>query len=440
MLKIHYLLRQPKKKGRKAIYATVRYQSQTAILYPNLSVHSNEWISKKGISKPKDIPENYDLKDQLYSYEKLIRETHLELQKNTPGVKVPADLLKKAVYAKKLTAEVTASVNANVPIKKENRVLITDFFQTLIDNSTSGKRKSQEGKCITSATIACYETTKKHFEDHQTKQRKKFSLLDMDQKLIDGFANYLTHQLKMSFNTSGKYMKTFKTMMNYAMQLKLIRADVFIDNKVKVTRETTDNIYLNMKDIKDMWALKDFDSPLYELVRDLFVIGCLTGLRFSDYSTLNKARFDNGFIYITQQKTQGRVTIPIHPIVKQILCKYPNALPDAPPNQVFNRYLKEIGMKLPQLNTNFEKILTREGVPDAKVYKKFEILCSHTSRRSFATNEYLNGTPTITIMAITGHLSEKSFMSYIKADSLQHAMLMRDRWNERDKNSDDQAA
>ncbi len=431
MLKIHFLLRQPTKKGRKAIYATVRYQCQTAILYPSLCVHSNDWINKPGISKPKDIPENSDLKDNIYDYEKLIRQTHIELQRLTPGVKVPAELLKKAVYAKKLTAEVSAAVK----VEKDKPVLITDFFQTMIDDSTSGKRKSQEGKQLTAATISTYETTKKHIEDYQTKQRKKYYLSGIDQKLIDGFSDYLTYHLKMAFNGTGKYMKTFRTMMNYARQLKMIGADVLIDNKVKVTHETPDNIYLTMKDIKDMWALKDFDTPLYEFVRDLLLIGCLTGLRYSDYSNLSKARIDNGFIYITQQKTQGRVTIPIHPIVKQILAKYPDGLPVAPPNQVFNRYLKEIGKRLPQLNTDFEKILTREGVPDPKTYKKYELLSSHTGRRSLATNEYLNGTPTITIMAITGHKSEKSFLAYIKADSLQHAMLLADRWK---RNSDEQ--
>jgi len=429
MLKIHFLLRKPKRKGRKAIYVTVRYQRQTVILYPHLNIHSDGWISKPGISKPRDIPENEDLKDQIYNFEKLVRATHLDLQRLTPGTIVPGALLKKAVNGKKLIDE----VNDVVKIEKQKPLLITVFLQTMIDHSKSGKRKSQESKQLTPATISTYETTKKHFEDFQAKNYKKYSLLDIDQKLIDGFSDYLTHDLKMAFNGAGKYMKTFRTMLNYARQLKLIGAEVLIDNKIKVTHETPDNIYLTTKEISDMMELKDFDTPLYEVVRDLFVIGCKTGLRYSDYAMLSKARIDNDFIYITQKKTQSRVTIPIHPIVKQMLSKYPDGLPAAPPNQVFNRYLKEIAKKLPQLNTDFEKVLTREGLPDSKIYKKYEIISSHSSRRSFATNEYLNGTPTITIMAITGHKSEKSFLSYIKADSLQHAMLMRDRWN-RDNN------
>ena len=57
-----------------------------------------------------------------------------------------------------------------------------------------------------------------------------------------------------------------------------------IDNKVTVTKETPDNIYLTEHEIKNMMALKAFEKPVYETVRDLFVIGCMTGMRFSDYS------------------------------------------------------------------------------------------------------------------------------------------------------------
>ncbi len=438
MLKIHFLLRQPQKKGIKAIYATVRYKSQTAILYPGISIHTDVWLRKKSVNKPKDIPENYHLKDKLHDFEKLIQQTYMELQAKCTNSIVSPNLLKKAVYAKHLTGEVNDAL-----ADKDKRILITDFFQTMIDDSKNKKRLSQEGKALTSSTISTYETTKKHFIEFQNKQRRKYYLSDIDQKLIDGFTHYLSVELKMASNGSGKYMKNFRSMMNYARKMKLIGADMLIDNKVKVTQETTDSIYLSMSDIADMMAIQDFETPLYETVRDLFVVGCMTGLRFSDYSTLFLARFEECFIYKTMIKTQGKVVIPIHSIVKQILAKYPNGLPACPPNQVFNRYLKEIGKKLPQLNTDFEKTLTRSGVPDSHVYKKYDLLVSHTARRSFATNEYLNCTPTVTIMAITGHKTEKSFLAYIKAEPLQHAMLMMDRWDKGDKlirNDEDRAA
>lgn len=436
MVRVKFLLRQPTRRGIKAVYATARYKNQTVILYPGISIHTDAWVRKNGHNKPKDIPENYDLIDFLNDFAKLVRETYKELHLNASNSIVSPDLFKKAVYAKHLGEQVE---KATAP-KKEGRVLIIDFFQTMIDDSRNKKRLSQDGKALAASTIATYESTKKHFLDFQTIQKRKYHLTDIDQKLIDYLYSYFTDDLKMSFNGVGKYMKTFRTMMNYARQKKLIGAEMLIDKKVKVTHESTDNIYLTEQDIADLYAISEFESPLYEIVRDLFLIGCLTGLRFSDYSTLSKARFENGFMFLTQQKTQNSVAIPIHPTVQEILSKYPDGLPKCPPNQVFNRYLKDIGKKLPQLDTDFEKVLTRGGVADSKTYKKYQLLQSHTARRSFATNEYLHGTPTITIMAITGHKTDKAFLAYIKADSLKHAKLLAEHWKKRKKDENNQKA
>lgn len=431
MIRISWLLRNPKTLGFTSIYCTARWNGTTTIIHPGESIHSSLWINKNGINKPKSIADNMPLIGRLNKFEVLIRDTYEELLKTTTGA-ISGDDLKKAVYEKVWPTAVTSAIKETY-----NPILITDFFQMMIDDSLNKKRLGQDGKAISKPTIITYQTTKKHFTEYQKKRNKKYYLKDINQNLIDGFAEYLSIDLNMASNGSGKYMKTFRTMMNYAKQKKHISSDVLAENKVRVTKETPDNIYLNEVDIEDMMKIKEFDSDLQEIVRDLFVIGCRTGLRFSDYSTLTAQKINNGFIHLTQQKTQGRVTIPIHPIVAEILAKYPDGLPKCPPNQVFNRYLKEIGKKLPQLDVAFEKILTRAGKPDPVTYKKYMLLQSHTARRSFCTNEYLNGTPTITIMAISGHKSEKSFIAYIKADSLQHAILMMKGWQERTKKKDD---
>jgi integrase len=66
-------------------------------------------------------------------------------------------------------------------------------------------------------------------------------------------------------------------------------------------------------------------------------------------------------------------------------------------------------------------------------YKKWELLSTHTARRSFATNLYLAGLSSITIMAITGHKTEKAFMKYIKATSSEHAKLLKIHWEKENK-------
>ena len=339
-MRLHALLKDPKKKGVTAIYLTVRYDGLVGIFYPRESIHTSNWINKDGINKPKPIAENNALIGRLMRFETLIRDTHDELQKDTNGI-VPIETLKQSVYEKRFP-----SLNKIETKLESHNILVNDLFQKLIDETISGKRKGMNGKNIGNATIKTYKTTKKHFESYQKIKNKLFSLKNIDQKLIDGFSNYLNNDLKLAINAGSKYLKTFKILMNYAREQKLINSEVLLDCKIRVVKEDSDNIYLTENEINEMMKIDKFETKLFEVVRDLFVIGCLTGLRFSDYSTLRTSNIQNGFITLNQQKTSQRVTIPIHPIVQKIINKYPDGmLPKCPPNQVFNRYLKEIGKK-----------------------------------------------------------------------------------------------
>ena len=64
---------------------------------------------------------------------------------------------------------------------------------------------------------------------------------------------------------------------------------------------------------------------------------------------------------------------------------------------------------------------------------KYEFIMTHTARRSFCTNMYLMGVPVLTIMAISGHKTEKSFRAYIKATGEEHAQIMQQFWDNNDK-------
>ena len=61
-------------------------------------------------------------------------------------------------------------------------------------------------------------------------------------------------------------------------------------------------------------------------------------------------------------------------------------------------------------------------------FPKYELISSHTCRRSFATNLY-GIIPTMTIMAITGHKSERTFLNYIKVTPAQHAKVLQEYWS-----------
>lgn len=169
--------------------------------------------------------------------------------------------------------------------------------------------------------------------------------------------------------------------------------------------------------------------------RDLFIVGCYTGLRFSDFSQLKKENIRNGMISLRTQKTGELVAIPVHPVIEDIITKYKrqysSGLPPTIDNYLMNRYLKIIGERAGF--TEFHTIKkTRGGKKVEDTFKKFELMTTHTARRSFATNLFLQEFPAISIMKITGHRSEKNFMNYIKMTPHQNAEKLRKHWEKVD--------
>ena len=191
----------------------------------------------------------------------------------------------------------------------------------------------------------------------------------------------------------------------------------------KKPSEETFSIYLTESELMKMYNKSGL--PLYlERVRDLFLIGCYTGLRFSDLSRLKKENITaDGTINIKAEKTEKTVVVPIHPIVRQIFEKYNYQLPKIPANQNFNDYIKTVAerAKINELVT----IERSKGIFEVgQTAEKHNFVSSHTARRSFATNAFLMDMPSISIMKITGHKTESAFMRYIKMSAKDNAIKM----------------
>ena len=182
-----------------------------------------------------------------------------------------------------------------------------------------------------------------------------------------------------------------------------------------------------MDEIEQIRSLDLSVKPGMERMRDLFLIGCFTGLRFSDFSQIKQASIvtmgENRFISLRTIKTGIRVVIPLNNAVEEILNRYNGGIPEIYTNQGMNRILKRIG-KLAGLD---EPVIIREnrkGISYKLTLPKYELISSHTARRSFATNAYLSGVPSISNMRITGHRTEKAFMQYIKVSQEENAIQL----------------
>lgn len=232
---------------------------------------------------------------------------------------------------------------------------------------------------------------------------------NLNEQTIEDFAFYLQDK-KLKLSTIKNNISRIKYLIKKARKAGY-ETDLAIDDFTTQDEEAT-AIFLTMREILKIHRYTDLTRREIE-IKDYFIIGCLTALRFSDYSRLQAKNFVRNKIVIKTKKTNTPVQIPIHPIVKEIIQKYGKQLPPPPSIQHFNRKIKEICKKI-----RFTKKVLYERqhghIRVIKMLPMYEFISSHTARRSAATNMYLAGIMPFRIMLITGHKTEKSFFRYIR--------------------------
>lgn len=237
---------------------------------------------------------------------------------------------------------------------------------------------------------------------------------------------YINHMEAAGYKPSyaSKIMDCVKAALKWAEdQGQPIHADVRNGKLAKIQPKKWRRATLSPDELKHLMAM-DLKGKL-EKTRDLLVIGCWTALRVSDLMKLGDVKVhkdeDGEFIQVESTKVAGTfIEVPLHDHVQAIRDRW-GGWPPAISDQRFNEYVKEL-CKLAgideEMHGEVSKVLeidgkqTKRNVPGK--YAKFELVSSHTCRRSFATNFY-GVIPTGDIMHVTGHASEKQLMEYIHA-------------------------
>jgi len=330
-----------------------------------------------------------------------------------------------------------------VEIDQPQPETVLSYIAYFIEKAPSRKDK-KTGRTLVYNNIQQYKATEKHLKalaDIEGKKDYQFNEINID--FYNRFVDYLQNSIqatddkgKLRFNEDGtpillkkcftqnsvgKHIKVLKVMFG---ELKATEADT---SKFYVFTEDVDNVYLNETELK---KLKDFDFkniPHLDRVRDGFLCLAWTCSRISDMGKINNIK--NDFITYRQQKTNTAVTIPLHPVVKEILKKYNNQMPEPITDQRFNEYIKD-ACKMAKIDSveSFTRTVGGKLVTVSK--PKYELVSSHTGRRSFCTNMYLHGLDTLMIRSISGHKTEKSFLKYIKVSQKEHAEIMAKKWKE----------
>lgn len=337
-------------------------------------------------------------------------------------------------------------INENTPTRKELKELfdikfkgkaakkdhiyfsewITDFLEKDVDEvilKTTNRKLSNRTK-------QGYSTVKDGLIRFESKNRK-ILIKNLNIDFHTRFMNYLYDEENLATNTVGFYIKNMKALAKHANRRGLPVNPEILSSDFFVPEEKSESVYLNTDEIDKIFN-KDFsDNKRFQKVRDWAIIGCWTGLRVSDWEQFGGIK--DGYIKIIPKKTQytsgKEVIIPIHWQIEAILKE--RGLPELISDVEFNRIFKKV---CGAAEITYEVYGSRRNSDSNRLEKgmlpKNELVSSHTCRRSFATNNYLMGIDSLTIMQITGHSTEKNFLRYIKVTPDQHARRLKDKWDQ----------
>ena len=403
---VNFRLKPEGKDGLSNIVLDFAYQKRRLRYEFGQSIKPIDWNDKKQRVKNKLATTNdgkFALNDMLDNLESTCLRAYSEaLKDGIPDTNILKHALDTLIDKNHNNAEVS------------NKPTLFSLAQRFINGEIKfrGKDKSQ-------SSLDNYSAVTKHLKAYQTFSKSKVDFDTIDLDFFYSYVNYLKQKQKLAVNTIAKDISIIKVFMGEAVDLEYTDNMKFRHKKFAFNEEETDNVYLTEDELTQLYALKIANKKLEE-VRDLFIFGAWVGLRFSDFSNIKPENiiqiYGDFFIKMITQKTKELVIIPCNPVVMEIFEKYanrPNRLPKTISNQKFNEYIKDV-CKLAEFN---EK--GRVSTKPKEILA--DLVSSHTARRSFATNYYLQGFPTIDLMKITGHKTERSFLKYIRVSKLDTA-------------------
>lgn len=308
----------------------------------------------------------------------------------------------------------------------------SDFFEFIdfyVNACREGMILTAKGTRLIPGTIRSYISTRNVLKKYATDRHIRLTLESITMEFYSDFINYLNHAShsrgRYKPNVIGKFVKNIRMFMRYAYENKYTLNNDFKRRDFRVFQEQVETVYLNETELK---ALYDLQLPANQAeVRDAFLIGCWTGLRFSDIARLEKQHINmqTGLISILTKKTTTAVVIPIHPVVREILNRYDGCPPSVQCNQAMNRMVKRLCRQAGITN----QIMISEvlgGERQTRWVEKCDMVTTHTARRSFATNAFKSGIPSDLIMSVTGHKTEANFRRYIRCSAEEKAAALQD--------------
>ena len=315
---------------------------------------------------------------------------------------------------------------------------IWNYLSRFCADIKSGKRLNGNDR-YSAGTVKSWHSFMRLYGDFDKKHQYTWEMVNRE--FTARFLAYMENHNYM-ITAQNKYLVTLRALVGYAYTDGVHdnnRATQCFSKKKIDEKDKAAEIYLTSAELQALYEMPL--TGLQEQVRDIFLVGCYTCQRVSDYNNISPDSFTTTakgtpIIRLTQQKTHTVVKIPImNPNLQAICEKYGYNMPSVV-DVILNRYIKEILKELsetvPSLAVKVRTKLTmkqRKQEDDGRIIvernskgevmmPRYNCVTTHTARRSGITNMYLTHKYTILqMMHVSGHKTQKTFMDYIKLSS-----------------------
>lgn len=441
-----------------------------AVRIVNRTVGMNTFVSMHLKMKCKDWSETSQLPKNMYD-ERSVKElngmSYARLSKLIQDVKKMLVALDDANAISGLNVKtiIKEAVNEAVlgdmaedekPVAVAAKPTFVEFIEQYVKDCESGDRlKQKSSHKIAYGTLKGLRSFLARMKEYQEEKKKVIDWNDLDLNFYNDFKQFYLNK-GYSPNTIAGFIKKMKTILFAAKDLHLTTRDDFTSRQWFVGFEEVSNIYIPLNRLKEMYNLdltdvKDMVKRACKYAKDkeekdriltdiakpsflkrlsdaryIFLMGCLTGQRVSDYKRISNDMIETiqgerKFLHLVQVKTDKDVYVPYDDMIAEILERYDGHLPTLS-DQHLNKKIKIVGLLLGW--TESAGLTERRGLMEYTSDKRFcDAIVTHTARRTFATNAYKMGVPLSAIMAVTGHASEDMLRRYLKLNTKERALL-----------------
>ena len=373
-----------KKKNTSYILLCISYDGKRLQTSINEKIDPNKWSKLKQRVKI-SCTEAFNINSYLDKIEATAKKIYYKCKME--GYSPTTDSLKEMIFTK---------LNGS-----NKKLSFYEFVEEFTELSKNSKKKE---------TIDDYNYTIKSLKEFEKYKRRRIDWDTLDMKFYDAYMDFQYNVKGNSQNLFGKRIKHIKTFLNAAYESGNNKHLMY--KGFKRLQFDTDTIYLNEQEIDKMYILDLSKNKRLERIRDLFIVECLTGVRYGDLMKITKEYIFKDSIKIKVSKTGQVLHTLLLPTTKKILKKYNFILPKIS-NSNYNKYIKEVG-EIACINQTLTQESYRSGKAVSFKRKKYQLITTHTARRSFATNMYKRKYSPVQIMSITGHKKESTFLKYIR--------------------------